>query len=154
VSREIPVISLNASANPSTFSQAITFTVSVAATVGMPTGNITFREGATTLGTATLDSSGHATFSTSALSAGTHNITADYSGDSVFGPSTSAPLAESVDQAPTAAAVTTSPNPSKFGQPIVLTATVTVSASATGTPTGSVTFLDGSTALGSGIVDS
>jgi autotransporter-associated beta strand protein len=154
VTRVTPLINLNASSNPSTFSQAITFTASVAATVGTPTGNITLREGSTILGTATLDNSGRATFSTAALGAGTHTVTADYSGDQIFAPSTSAPLTETVNQAPTATAVTTSPNPSAFGQLIVLSATVTVVAPATGTPTGSVTFLDGSTALGSGGVDS
>src|SRR5579872_6815320 len=44
-----------------------------------------------------------------------------------------------------AVALTASPNPSRLNQPVTFTATVT---SGLGTPTGSVTFLDGTTALG------
>jgi autotransporter-associated beta strand protein len=155
VSLGIPVVmTLNSSANPSTFSQPVTFTATVAAPAAMPTGNITFREGSTILGTATLSSSGLAALTTAALGAGTHLITADYSGDSIFTPSTSAPLTQSVRQAATTAALSTSPDPSMLGQPVTFTATITPFAPAAGTPTGTVTFQDGSTILGSGTLDS
>jgi hypothetical protein len=49
---------------------------------------------------------------------------------------------------PTTTSLVGSPNPSVFGQPLVLTATVSVTPPATGTPTGAVIFLDGSTTLG------
>jgi len=58
---------------------------------------VTFKDGATTLGTGTLDGSGQATFATSALALGSHSITAVYGGDSQFGSSTSAVLTQSVD---------------------------------------------------------
>jgi photosystem II stability/assembly factor-like uncharacterized protein len=45
---------------------------------------------------------------------------------------------------------TASPNPSGFGANVTLTATVSAVAPATGTPTGTVTFYDGQTSLGSG----
>jgi hypothetical protein len=51
---------------------------------------VTFKDGATTLGTGTLNPSGQATFSTSSLSAGSHSITAEYGGDSNFNGSISA----------------------------------------------------------------
>ena len=55
---------------------------------GTPTGNVTFVDGTTQLGTERL-SAGTATYSTAALSPGNHSITAVYNGDSTFAPSTS-----------------------------------------------------------------
>jgi hypothetical protein len=55
----------------------------------MPTGPVFFAEGAGVLGVSMLNASGVATFSTSALSAGTHSITAQYGGDPNFSGSTS-----------------------------------------------------------------
>jgi len=60
----------------------LTATVSPAAA----TGTVTFKDGSTELGSATL-TSGTATLS-KVLSAGTHTITASYTGDSSYGPST------------------------------------------------------------------
>src|SRR5262245_66032560 len=48
----------------------------------------------------------------------------------------------------TTTSLTAAPNPSAFGQTVAFTATVSPS-SGTGTPTGGVTFIDGSTVLGS-----
>jgi len=58
----------------------------------MPTGPVSFVDGATALGTSSLNSSGIATFSTSALAAGPHSITASYGGNSNFNSSTSSVL--------------------------------------------------------------
>jgi len=55
-------------------------TVSVTISGNSPTGTVTFREGGTVLGTATL-SNGVATLAIPGLSLGTHSITASYSGD-------------------------------------------------------------------------
>ncbi|MHB8506347.1 MAG: Ig-like domain-containing protein, partial [Acidimicrobiales bacterium] len=61
-----------------------------------------------------------------------------------------------VGQAPSLAATTTSvrssSNPSAPGQPVTFTATVAPQ-SVTGTPSGTVTFYDGTTALGTGVLD-
>ena len=57
---------------------------------------MTFLDGATSLGTGTLNASGVATFSTSALSVGTHSITAAYGGDTNDAGSTSAALTQTV----------------------------------------------------------
>ena len=70
----------------------MTFTATVAAVspgTGTPTGTVNFFDGATQIGTGTLNSSGVATFSTSTLSVGTHSITAVYAGDTNFTTSTS-----------------------------------------------------------------
>jgi hypothetical protein len=56
----------------------------------VPTGTITFNSGATTLGTATLDSSGVATLVPNLANGTTYNIVAVYSGDPLHSPSTSA----------------------------------------------------------------
>jgi len=55
-----------------------------------PTGSVSFLEGANTLGTATLNASGVASVSVSALSVGQHAIVAVYAGDSNYNASTSA----------------------------------------------------------------
>ncbi len=54
-----------------------------------------------------------------------------------------------VGNIPTTTVETSSPNPSTYGQAVTLTATVS---SSSGTPTGTVVFYDGSTALGSAIL--
>jgi uncharacterized protein YjdB len=89
----------------------------------------------------------------SALSVGSHSISATYSGDSNCKSSTSAVVTQTVNSNPigTTTALAASPNPSTYGQSVLLTATVTP-ASGTGTPAGTVTFLDGATALGSSTI--
>ena len=56
--------------NPSIGGSPVTFTATVAAGAGTPTGTVTFSDGATALGTVTL-TSGQATLTTSALGVGT-----------------------------------------------------------------------------------
>ena len=84
------------SPNPSTFGQSVTFTATLTSGAGTPTGNVTFKDGAATLGTGTL-SSGVATFITSTLGVGIHSITAEYSGASNFNASVSAVLTQTVN---------------------------------------------------------
>jgi hypothetical protein len=143
---------LSASANPSVFGQQVSFTATVAPTTSSsltPTGNVTFNDASTVLGTVPL-SSGTAIFNTSALAAGGHSITASYAGDSNFASSTSTALSQTVNQGTAMATITASPSPGILGQPLTLTVIVTPVVPATGTPTGTVNFLDGTTALGSG----
>jgi hypothetical protein len=130
---------ITASANPSTFGQAVTFTATV--TPSTATGPVTFRDGTTSLGTGTL-SSGTANLSTAALSVGTHSITAVYGGDANDTGSSSAPLSQTVQRA-TGTAITSSRNASTLGQSVTFTATVTPSSA-----TGTVAFKDGAVTLG------
>src|SRR5205085_9079019 len=58
-----------------------------------------------------------------------------------------------VNAGSTATAFITSVNPSVSGQAITLTATVVAVAPAAGTPSGTVTFFDGATNLGSAALD-
>jgi hypothetical protein len=142
---------LTSSPNPSVFGEPVLFTATVtpvAPGAGSPTGTVTFMEGATTLGSATLNSGGQASFSTSTLAVGTHMVTAVYSGDSSFITSTSAVATQTVNKAATTTTLTSTPNPSVFGQPVQFTATVTVPEPGAGTPTGTVSFMEGTTTLG------
>ena len=83
---------------------------------------MTFKDGATTLGTGTLNASGQATFTTSSLALGSHSITAVYGGGGAFTPSNSPVLTQTVGQAATTTAVSSSPNTSAFGQAVTFTA--------------------------------
>jgi VCBS repeat-containing protein len=91
---------LVSSQNPSVFGQAVTFSVTVSSPAGTPTGTVTFLDGATSIGTGTLDSSARAALSISSLAVGPHSITAVYSGDGNFSGSTSATLSSTVNPAP------------------------------------------------------
>ncbi len=67
------------------------------ATSGMTTGSVTFMDGKTQLGTAQLDASGTAIFTTSALPAGVNSMSAAFSGDGNFNASTSQPVNVTAD---------------------------------------------------------
>ena len=137
--------SVFASVNPSTYGKAVTFTATVIQSFGgTAAGTVTFKDGATSLGTSAV-SGGTAAFTTSTLAAGTNNITAVYGGSTNDVASTSAVLAHTVAKAATSTSVTSSANPSSFGQSVTFKATVKSSTS--GTPGGSVTFKDGATVL-------
>src|SRR5262249_12990035 len=142
---------LSSDINPSIWGQVVTFTANVTSTgPGIPTGTVTFKDGATDFGASSLVR-GSTTLPFGALNAGVHNITATYNGDANFNPSTSSILVQTVNPAPTATALGSSLNPSTFGQSVTFTATL--SESAPGTPTGTVTFLDGVTTLGTGTLN-
>src|SRR5262249_1308480 len=150
--------SVTSSLNPSVFGQSVMFTATVSAVapgVGTPTGTVTFLDGGNSIGTGTL-SGGVATFSTGALAVGNHTITTSYVGDSNFnggtGSLTGSP--QVVNKANTTTAVTSSVNPSAFGQSVTFTATVSAVAPGVGTPPGTVTFLDGGTSIGTGTLNS
>jgi hypothetical protein len=134
----------------SVYGQQVTLTARVSSTApgsGIPTGQVTFLDGTKNLGTATL-SGGVAVCQTSKLSPGNHHITAVYNGGSPYGSSTSAVLSQRVVGAKTHVAFRASPNPAPLGQVIFFKVQVGVLAPGAGTPTGTVTFKDGSTVLG------
>jgi len=137
---------LTSSPNPSTYGQAVTFIAAVTSKLGAPPDGetVSFMKGKAVLGTGTL-SSGSASFTTSTLKAG-NAIKAVYGGDSNFAGSASKWLKQVVEKATTTTGLTSSQNPSNFGQSVTFTATVAPLFS--GTPTGTVTFNNGSTKLG------
>jgi hypothetical protein len=139
--------SLTSSANPSAVEQSVIFTATVTGAGGTPTGTVTFMDGSTTLGTSALNGSDQATFSTTVLTPDNHSITANYSGDTNFSASSSPTLTQTVNLGTSSTAVTSSANPSSFGQAVTFTATVS---GLVVEPTGTVTFMDGATTLGTG----
>ncbi|MGI8783778.1 MAG: Ig-like domain repeat protein [Acidobacteriota bacterium] len=139
---------LSSSVASSVFGQPAVLTAAVGASGGTPTGIVTFNDGATVLGTGTLNSSGQVNFTTAALSAGAHTITATYNGDPNFDASASAALPHSVSPAGTATTISSLPNPSVFGQTITFRARVAAAAPSIGTPTGAVSFQAGGIVLG------
>jgi hypothetical protein len=140
---------LSSSANPSVFGESVSFTAMVAPKTGTgtPTGSVSFFDGSTKLGTVEL-AAGSASFSTSDLTRGSHSITAVYSGDTNFVGSTSDATSQAVNQASTQTVVMGAPADSILGQSVTFTANVSAVSPGAGMPTGSVTFLDGSTELG------
>jgi hypothetical protein len=91
-----------------------------------------------------------ATLTTSSLSRGAHTILAHYLGTGVFKPSDADALRHDVTEGATTSSLTSSANPSILGDSVLFTATVAPVAPATGTPTGTVTFKDGTTTMGTG----
>ncbi len=151
VSQDSTMMGVTSSANPSVFGQSVTFTATVSANApgsGTPAGSVTFMDGATTLATVVLGG-GSANYTTAKLATGSHTITVTYNGSNSFSTS-SGSLTQTVNQDTTAAVVTSSLNPSTFGQKVTFTATVTAAAPGVGTPTGTVTFYDGATQIGTG----
>ena len=140
--------SLSSSANPTTYGQSVTLTATVTASGGTPTGTVWFNDGGNVIGTVTLNGFGTATFTTSALTTGSHSITAVYGGDANFFGSTSSALTQTVRVASTTTTLSSNENPAAPGQAVTFTAEV--DGAFGGAPTGAVTFYDGSTALGTG----
>ena len=144
-----PPVSLSSSPNPSVHGQKVTFTSKVEPQAGgapTPLGTVAFVEGGTTLGVANLKK-GIATFNISTLGAGKHQIAAVYSGDSHFGPSGSAPIAQTVTKVSTEVILTSSLEPAPFGSQATLKANVKAIAPGAGTPAGTVTFREGESVL-------
>jgi large repetitive protein len=140
---------VGSSLNPSVSGQAATYTATVtvvAPAAGTPTGTVNFEDGGVTIagcGAKTLAAAGTATCAVTYAGAGTHSITAIYSGNASFAGSTSPTVTQTVNQASTSTALASSLNPSVTGQPVTLTASVSVIAPGSGTRTGTVMFEDG-----------
>ncbi len=78
---------LTALPNPANIGDTVTFSASVTPTPDA--GSVNFLDGSTSLGIVNVNNMGNAVLMTSALTIGSHSITAMYSGDSSFGSSTS-----------------------------------------------------------------
>ena len=120
------------------YGQAVQLTASVPAAA---TGSVQFLDGANELGTA-LVNSGTAVLSVPSLPAGSHSISAVYSGDATYAGSTSSVVALTIAKAGAAISVSSSQNPAPSGQSITFTIALTPA-----NTTGSVQLLDGATVL-------
>ena len=161
------ITTLDSSQNPSAACGQVTFTATVFGALfpDSPIGGVQFFDGASTLGgiqaisfdfdtflgahvVPTNHSSGSITVQ---LSGGTHIISVVYAG--LDFPSRGGPLTQNVTAATSATMVTSTVNPSVFGQPVTFTAAV--SSSCSGSVAGSVQFqADGSDLGGPQPVDS
>jgi hypothetical protein len=143
-------IVLTSSSNPAVFGTQVAFTASLTGTGGPVTGTVTILDGTAVLGRATLNGSGVAVFSTTTLSPGMHSISAAYSGDSNNSPNSSGVLQQQVQQT-TRTALSSSANPSLTLTSVTITAAV---ANGGAQPaTGTVTFTEGASLLGSVVLD-
>ncbi len=137
---------LTSSATQTVFGQSVTFTATVSGAGGTPTGAMVFSDAGSSIGSLSL-SNGQAALTISSLGTGPHSITASYSGDATFAASTSAAVPETVSQAGTTVALTSSSVSVSFGQSVTFTAMVSVVSPGAGTPTGNISFNDGANTL-------
>lgn len=146
-------VALTSAPNPSTYGIGVLFTATVTANGTVkPTGTVNFLDGANQIGTATLvGTTGVTTFTTASLAVGSHPITAQYVGNSSDGPGTSPAVTQVVNKADTITTVTAAPSPGIAGKQVALAATVAVK-TGSATVTGTVTFTDGATTLGTASV--
>lgn len=99
VDRAPSSVTLSSSLNPATLGGSVTFTASISSPLAVVEGadTVTFFDGQTQLGAPVSAGPGQtATYTTSALTFGSHSITAVYSGNSQVSGSTSASLSESI----------------------------------------------------------
>jgi hypothetical protein len=131
---------LTAYASSAAPNQSLTFT----ATIGgiSPTGTVSFMSGSTALGTAPV-TNGAAVLSTAFAAVGSYSVTASYPGDSNNSASSSNAVSVSVAAIASKTTLTVSAMSANPAQQLSFTATVTGF-----NPTGSVTFVAGSTTLG------
>ena len=143
---------VSSSQNPAVAGSAVTFTATVSGGDGPPAGSVVFYDGTDVLSSGTLNGSGVASFSTSALSVSgsPHSITAAYSGGGLYSASASGALSQTVTPAPSATTISSSQNPALTGSTVTFTATVSGGA---GIPSGTVAFYDGPNNLGSGTLN-
>ena len=147
-------VSLTSSANPVVSYQFVTFTATVSGSNGsVPDGElVAFLVNGNAIFTNTT-TAGVATVSTAFSPAGSYQVIASYAGDASNSASNSTVLVETVNLIPTAVSLTSSANPSFSGEHVTFTATV--SATSDIVPEGdSVTFLDGSSVIGTSATSS
>ncbi|HEX2662429.1 MAG TPA: Ig-like domain repeat protein [Candidatus Acidoferrum sp.] len=148
---------VGASPNPVPTNQPVTLSVTIGSQSNSaqgPTGTATFKDGSTSLGTANVTpagatasagASGTASLSMTFTTSGTHSITAVYGGDTNYTTSTSSAFTLAVGQT-TMVTVTSSSTSISSGGSVTLTATV-VGVGTGASPTGTVQFMNGTTAL-------
>jgi hypothetical protein len=126
--------------------QAVSFTAGVSG--AMPTGTVQFKDGGANLGAPVALDAAAATLNTNALTtAGSHSITAVYSGDAANASGTSQALIENVVPAASTVSIGTSTPWLTEDQSVTFTATVIGMV-----PTGSVQFTDGGASLGAPVL--
>jgi autotransporter-associated beta strand protein len=155
ITKDISTLTLTSSVGTSVYGQPVTFTATVSTNApgtASPTGSVSFFDGTTLLGTATLSPNPLSPFNAAAslqvslLTVGNHTITASYGGTPQLQGSSGAlsPAIFVVNQDSTTTVLTANPaGPWGFSQPVIFTAHVLdVPPGQGGTPTGNVFFFD------------
>lgn len=156
ISSTVTTVSLNP--NAGVYGQSVSMTAVVGVNPpgsGTPTGSVRFLDGTTVLGVAALTpvmGRQTAVFTTSALAVGAHSITAQYVGDQSFAASSTQSVSLVVAKADDSTTLTGG-GTTELGQRATFIATVSATAPGAGTPTGLVTFLDGSTPIGAALLN-
>ncbi len=140
---------LTAAPLPAVAGKTLVLTGKIASTGAVPSGQVTFKDGTTYIGTGTLDATGVASVSNNTFAAGAHVLTVSFGGDAQNLSATST-LSLNVSQATTSTVLSSSGTPSVVGLPVTLRAAVSGNGA---TPAGAVTFYQASTALGVGTLD-
>ncbi|HUA17755.1 MAG TPA: Ig-like domain-containing protein [Bryobacteraceae bacterium] len=99
VNKGVTAMSLSCAPDSTAAGAPVTFTAVVSVTSsngGIPAGTVDFKAGDTTLGTAALDATGTATFTTSTLASGTYQVRAIYEGSAAYAGSASAAIPHQV----------------------------------------------------------
>jgi Big-like domain-containing protein len=150
----VTATTLTSSKNPSNFGEAVTFSANVTAAGGTLTGSVSFFDGSATLAIVPLNATGSAalaTFTTSTLAMGQHNITAVFTpADTTFRPSASTIVIQVVNKGASTTTLVVSPTTVARRGIVTLTATVNPTASSIG---GTVTFRNGNTVIATVAVD-
>lgn len=133
--------------SPSAYGVLTTIYAHVASGGGTPSGYVTFMDGTTFLAQLPINVSGDAAFSTDTLGVGAHTINAFYNSDTWFAMSSGS--ASHTIEAATSTALVSSGSPTTYTTSVAFTATVTPTVLGAGTPSGTVTFKDGVTTIGS-----
>ncbi len=137
--------------NPSFAGNQVTITATVSPSTA--TGSVEFFKDSAdvyaSIGTSSIVN-GVAVLAVSNFTVGTHSLTATYGSDANYNGSSSGPYSHVVNKATTTIAVISDNNPSTYQDSITLTATVSGGSLL---PTGTITFMDGTTNLGDVSVD-
>jgi streptogramin lyase len=144
---------LAADASAPSVGQTVHLTATVSSAAGTPSGTVTFFDGTSAIGTASLDAAGKAVLTTVFKTSGGHSITAVFNGTADFAPSRSGAIKETVSQDVTTTLLTASANPAPVGQKLVLTATVTPAFTGASAPTGTILLRDGANTIAFGTLD-
>jgi hypothetical protein len=140
VSKATSSVALASSDTTTAFSDSVTLTATV--TPSTATGTITFKNGATTLGSTTLGH-GSGSIAVTDLAVGSHSLTAEYGGNENYDTSTSSTVTQTVSKATSSVILASSDTSTTYGDSVTLTATMTPAAA-----TGTITFKNGATTLG------
>ena len=139
-------LTVGSNLNPGVHGQGIILTAQLDGTGAVPpSGVAVFHDGGALLAAGAFNSAGTASIATSNLSVGTHVITVSYAGDGHYA-TAGGQLTQVVVMATTTTQITAGANPVIYGQPLVLTATVTSNG---GPATGTINFLIGTAVIGS-----